>query len=688
VDAAENDRPATRFRPEESPVRRSSPVLAGALGVVLLVDILRIWLPSIITIFGQAAATPPELLGAFALVWFLAAFAGPAMFRLLSPRWLALAGAIGLVGCRLALTAVHGGQPQLYLASVGLLAGLVWLAALAGAFPMAFPGTIVGLALDTVLHTATGTYDLYWRPGIGPVAATGAVGAILVALQAAARPEVPGPTEGAAGARRWLLFGPVLLLWGIIAGSPALATVVHSYLAGVAQGTGSVDGTAESAVAIGPVAAGGSAGLGAAAVFLFVVAALTPPVRHRWVRLIPALFLVVGAGLFSNGRPIALAVAVLITAGGAGGVLALANPDREPVDTGTDDVGSRAAAATRRRGYAAVAGMLGFAVGITVHYAAYDVGYPNWWLPPSVALLTVVAALRGRGAGPDHRAAGQRRSAPHRMPGGRRIGSGLRWAGALALLTVAAGLAAPHAPVVPQRSAETASFRVVAYNIRMGFGLDGRFDLIGLTRAIAGERPDVVALSEVDRGWLLNGGHDTLALLANRLGMRYHFAPAADPLWGDAILTRLPVVDTRAVRLPNPGASTGSQALGVVLDVHGRELVVVSTHLQPPGDDAGAVAEARALARFAVGLAAGRPLVVAGDLNTEPGEPAFAQLRAYGLHDALVAARPLPTHPADAPVSQIDHILVSAGVTATRPVAVPGIASDHLAVAVTLTPPA
>ncbi|WP_446218972.1 endonuclease/exonuclease/phosphatase family protein [Micromonospora sp. IBHARD004] len=47
--------------------------------------------------------------------------------------------------------------------------------------------------------------------------------------------------------------------------------------------------------------------------------------------------------------------------------------------------------------------------------------------------------------------------------------------------------------------------RVVAYNIRMGFGLDGRLDLDGLARAVTGSRPDVVVLSEVDRGWLLNG---------------------------------------------------------------------------------------------------------------------------------------------------------------------------------------
>ncbi|MCI4064699.1 hypothetical protein MRQ36_19845 [Micromonospora sp. R77] len=45
------------------------------------------------------------------------------------------------------------------------------------------------------------------------------------------------------------------------------------------------------------------------------------------------------------------------------------------------------------------------------------------------------------------------------------------------------------------------------------------------------------------------------------------------------------------------------------------------------------------------------------------------------------------TSPADRPREQIDHVLVSPGVTATDATAPPGTASDHLPVAVTLTLP-
>jgi endonuclease/exonuclease/phosphatase family metal-dependent hydrolase len=240
---------------------------------------------------------------------------------------------------------------------------------------------------------------------------------------------------------------------------------------------------------------------------------------------------------------------------------------------------------------------------------------------------------------------------------------------------------APHPPAAPP-----SAVRLVAYNIRMGFGLDGRLDLDALARAVGGSRPDVVLLSEVDRGWLLNGGHDTLALLAGRLRMPYVFAPAADPVWGDAVLSRFPVRSGRTRPLAAHGAPTGAQALGVTLDLGGRDLAVVATHLQPPPGQ-GPVAQAREVAAFATRYAAGRPLVLGGDLNTEPGDPAFTEFTRAGLVDALAAGRPLRTSPADDPRTQIDHVFVSPGLTPSGVTAPRSAASDHLPVAVTLALP-
>jgi endonuclease/exonuclease/phosphatase family metal-dependent hydrolase len=228
--------------------------------------------------------------------------------------------------------------------------------------------------------------------------------------------------------------------------------------------------------------------------------------------------------------------------------------------------------------------------------------------------------------------------------------------------------------------------RLVAYNVRMAFGLDGRFSVDELARVIRAERPDVVLLSEVDRGWLLNGGHDDVVLLARAVGMRYGFAPAADAVWGDAILTNLPVVSWHAERMPSYGAPTGGQVMGAVLRHGAGTVAVVSTHLQPPPDGP-PLQQARDAARFAAGLRApGRPVIVGGDLNTEPGDPPFEAMLAAGFTDAFAADRPVPTSSADNPRKQIDHVLV-AGAQASDVTAPRSTASDHLAVAVTITWP-
>ncbi|GAB3955538.1 hypothetical protein GCM10027614_65180 [Micromonospora vulcania] len=313
--------------------------------------------------------------------------------------------------------------------------------------------------------------------------------------------------------------------------------------------------------------------------------------------------------------------------------------------------------------------MLVFALGSVGYYSAYDLGYPNGAVPVVVAVLVAAVALTTRTAA---------RPAPGPLPP-------LRTTAGVTALALLAPLLADGLPVASNRDGPPERLTVVAYNVRMGFGLDGRFDLAGLTDVVRRQGPDVVLLSEVDRGWLLNGGHDTLDLLADRLGMPYVFGPAADPVWGDAVLSRWPVTDPRTLPLPAVGAPTGAQALAVTLDLgDGVRTAVVSTHLQPP-PDRGPVVQARAVADFATGYAAGRPLVVAGDLNTEPGDEAFAQFTDAGLVDALAAARPLATSPADDPREQIDHVFVSPGLTPGDVVAPRGTASDHLPVAVTLT---
>ncbi|OGG47846.1 MAG: hypothetical protein A3F84_29230, partial [Candidatus Handelsmanbacteria bacterium RIFCSPLOWO2_12_FULL_64_10] len=79
---------------------------------------------------------------------------------------------------------------------------------------------------------------------------------------------------------------------------------------------------------------------------------------------------------------------------------------------------------------------------------------------------------------------------------------------------------------------------VMTYNVRLGFGRDDRWDLERTARTIERERPDVVVLGEVARGWLVGSGADEAFWLAQRLGMAAVFGAAAGDLHGNLLLSR------------------------------------------------------------------------------------------------------------------------------------------------------
>jgi endonuclease/exonuclease/phosphatase family metal-dependent hydrolase len=599
--------------------------LLAPLGAVLLVDIIRTWLPTIITVFGQAASTPAELMGAFALLWFVVAFAAVPL-----ARWAVfpvIAGVV-LAICRLVLLFV-GGQVLLYVASFGLLSGLCWLVALTmrGTSPR---GIAVGLAAAAVVSL--------WRGPVGWVLAAATAAGFVVLLFK------PDDARDGGSGTGGLLIGPVAFLALQMALSPSVAQTGVSY----------VDGGAV-ALSGGLLATAAGVVLFTVAVLAFVYLALRPPAA-LWARALGAVGLVAGAVAFTVGPGWLYVVVVPVTAAALGGCAGA-------IFSGTGPP---------QRGFGTAAGMLLFAVATFAYYASYDIGYPNAWVPPVVAFVVAVAAVRRPGVAP----------APVRF---RAVHAAVASAVVLALVA----LGAPPVDYRPIASAggSPAELRVVAYNIRMAFGLDGRFSADRLAAVIRAERPDVVLLSEADRGWLLNGGHDDVQVLARELGMRYGFGPAADNVWGDAILTNLPVVSWRAERMPSYGAPTGAQVLGAVLRHGPGTVAVVSTHLQPPPGRP-PLEQARRVARFAAALRApGRPVIVGGDFNTEPGEEPFEAMLAAGFTDAFAARRPVLTSPADAPRQQIDHVFVAGG--QARDVSAPrSTASDHLAVAVTISWPA
>jgi hypothetical protein len=93
----------------------------------------------------------------------------------------------------------------------------------------------------------------------------------------------------------------------------------------------------------------------------------------------------------------------------------------------------------------------------------------------------------------------------------------------------------------------------------MGYGIDGTFRPRAVAELLQEQNAEIIMLSEIDRGWLLNGGQDQLRILARLLNMQLTFGPAGDQVWGDAILSRTPLTNVRSVRLPAYDSLTGAQ---------------------------------------------------------------------------------------------------------------------------------
>lgn len=664
-------------------MRRLSAVSVPVLiAVWLLTDMWRLWTPSLITLFGRAAETPPEIMGAFALGVVAAPLILLALVRTQAPRLAgSLLAAAFVVGVALRF-APAGGDVQLYGSSAGVLLAVAALCLLAGtAGQSLLPNVFLGVALAVSTHAALGSFGAVWRRDPLDVVLLVTQGA-LVAV--ALRSLLAAPADSPASPRSGLLVFPVLLVLQL-----ALANV----------GRGSTIN-----LLWGPLLV--VLGIWLAVVFAF----LPPPNRRPWVAaavFVAAVFLAVPLEVTRGGIPGQLSLWAL--AAFAVGPAALAR-------LVTYAAGARS---PRRATLATGAGAVAWVAFLFLFYAGYDLGYRADWAIVLLALLITAAALAQRSP------AGAAVGSPARsLQAGPTTGAdaagaaaaGIRWrpmfgtVGIIAAFAAALTVLGPPLTVQPLEEAAAAStgeaptsgaasdaaeaaaagagsrgadtLTVAAYNVRMGYGIDGTFDPVGVAEQIRGSGAQVALLSEVDRGWLLNGGQDQLAILARLLDMQLVFGPAGDQVWGDAILTSLPLSNVSAEPFPAFDSLTGAAMTHATVAWRGKEIGLISTHLQPDADD-DTLRQAEVLAAAMSEAAGSGPLIAGGDLNTEPGSPAWRALLAAGATDALAQQRPAPTWSAEDPQKQIDHLFVSgleivdAGVTES-------LLSDHLMVTVTV----
>ncbi len=204
------------------------------------------------------------------------------------------------------------------------------------------------------------------------------------------------------------------------------------------------------------------------------------------------------------------------------------------------------------------------------------------------------------------------------------------------------------------------TIRVLCYNIHYGQGNDGVYDIQRLADVIKRHTPDLVALQEVDVGVERSGRIHEAQLLGELTGMSVRYGPTQHyqgGLYGNAVLSRLPIVDVVIHPLPYT-ESTAERvtyprgAIALTLRGPNEKLIrFVSTHFQHnvPEDR---VAEAVTINRLFAGDEV--PTILAGDMNAKPGsEPIRTLLEKW---TSTAGDSPEPTAPSANPTSRIDYI--------------------------------
>lgn len=190
--------------------------------------------------------------------------------------------------------------------------------------------------------------------------------------------------------------------------------------------------------------------------------------------------------------------------------------------------------------------------------------------------------------------------------------------------------------------------RVLTYNIHHGQGTDGKFDYARLAKIITDLNPDVVALQEVDRQTQRASGLDQAARLGELTGLRHAFGNAmyfSGGKYGEAILSRFPMDDIKAYRLPFRSGQEPRCALAARIrpDNGLPEFIFVGTHLCHQSQKTRTEQAQRINRLFSAD--GGLPVILAGDLNARPGSDPMKVLLAEQWTDAT------------APRSRIDYVL-------------------------------
>ena len=222
------------------------------------------------------------------------------------------------------------------------------------------------------------------------------------------------------------------------------------------------------------------------------------------------------------------------------------------------------------------------------------------------------------------------------------------------------GMASSHAD-------EQQALRVLCYNIHYGQGNDGVYDLPRLAEVINKAKPDLVALQEVDVGVKRSGRIHQARKLGELTGMAVRYGPTQHyqgGLYGNAVLTKLPILDVHIQPLPYTEATAEKTtyprgAIAVkVKSLAGRTITFISTHFQH-NVEADRIEEAKTInLHFANSTdtddSANQPSILAGDMNATPDSKPISILLEHWTN--AIDTEATPSAPSKEPKSRIDYV--------------------------------
>ena len=632
-----------------------APLLPG-LSLLIGAQCIRVLLPSIAWYLRETLGVDDVRMTAFACTPFVLALAAPLLHRLFkSPGALLLSGG-GLLVSR--LTEQISSSPWVDLwASLGGTTCFLWLLPLLHTRARArgthgirgfTSGLLIGLSLDTTLRGLTHTLDLSWLQApevlvivIGIVSTFG-----YMLWREIQHEESPGDT-GFLDSIPLIGMGPFLFIQLHILQNQGW----------VSELTGLPHWAALILITLG--------NLGAITTATLVMARIRASSRW-WTPLLGGLLMIVLTLIKQPGHLFTITVlGSLVTSGALLALIVSHNNSQHPHHAGT--FGTSLALGL---------GMLLFVTLIQAYYLSMVIHIPiaQASIAPLAAVIVTLCSLGGECLSHSYN---EEYSNPDWRPV--RISAFLLLISLVIMVSDTLGAKTPKA-------GHGYPIRMMTYNIHSAYGTNGRQDVEAIAQVIEQSGADVVALQEVSRGWMLNGSTDLLTLLSRKLNMPYTVMGAtADPIWGNAILSHYPIIQTGQGAVPRLDTLIGRGYLWALLDLGaGERVLLIATHLHHEEHRSEVhIPQVKTVLREWDE----RPqTVLLGDMNTIPGRPEIHLILQAGFVDSwqeegIGLGYTFPSYSPDRRIDWLFHTtdLVARDVTVTQ-----SQASDHFAVAATI----